>query len=932
MIKRLLPFAIFIIGTLYVSAAVIPFTGSTWTDLRNTISSANNGDTIIISTDISDDGSGVIVLNQNIIVQGINAANRPTLTMANASRHFTISISGDSATFKNLILDGAGVGGGIEVGDGSTLITDSCLFSNTFGSLGGGVYGDSGSNIIIKNSTFSSNEATNQGGGVYAGGYFTSEANTFVSNSADSGGAMFLADTAIISNNTFSNNTGIAVYVGSSAQTTIKFSTFNANATSAIYYESAGSQMLTANIIYGNDSEINATPNVAIYNIVRAIDLGATNMNLPAGKADSIFTIANNATDVATLADNGGATQTFMIKEGGPAQNFVPDSVAGPVATDQLGLPRNVSGCAYYDAGSVDIQTDDNQITYTINPIVVANGETLDISNEIVEQSGISRWMYYDTSADRYNCINSLSSSVVTFPDTIYAQCISFSNCPTNVDLYASSTSYQQATVIVMYNNPGTYNSVTIPACVSTAQAEGWGGGGGGGGARSNVNCQASGGGGGGGAYVLKNYTAEVALSLFIGNGGVRGENNERGYAGQSTTITSAGLTATAGGGGGGINDNCTSIGTSGNGAVGSGGIASGGDVNQNGGTGYNSNGGSSPNGGGITGQPANGNYAIQGNAPGGGGSGARVNSFFAQLEPGARGANGRITVTFNFSLPIINGVTNICDCCTLMLAVSNPCGSASYTWKLNGTIVGIGTTFTSTTPQAGNYTVEATIGNYTYPGATSIATSGAGIVYSGGNFILTSAAYNVTVYSTPQETVWQGGAADSNWNNSANWSAGIPGPCSNVTISAGAGSYPVLQQGTVTYQQPACDTIRFAFGGEVAKTNYLQYNAANVDLTLQANRWYTIAPVLQQQYSGDFFADESTFRKNPTYYMMYYQMRNPQNNQFNGEATWSAPFNTVDQLLGLSSGQAVWIDNGTYPDDTSFTVHFPKDSTKYAY
>lgn len=933
MIKKLLLFAIFIVGTLYVSADVIPFSGSTWTDLRNTISSANDGDTIVISNNVSDDGSGAIILDKNITIQGANP--QPTLTMTGASRHFVVN---DSTTIKNLVLSGSSNGGGIEVGNGSTLIADSCLFNNnTSGDFGGGIYGDSGSNIIISNSTFSNNEAVSQGGGVYAGGYFTSEANTFVNNNAGDGGAMFLADTVTISNNTFSNNTGVAVYVGNSAQTVIKFSTFNANEISAIYYENAGNQTLIGNIIYGNGTtEINVIPNFAIYNIVRAMDLGATNMNIPAGKVDSIFTVADNSTDVVTLADNGGFTQTFMIKEGGPAQNFVPDSVAGPVDTDQRGLPRNISGCPYYDAGSVDIQTIDVQVTYIINPIVVANGETLDISNEIVEQSGISRWLYYGTSTDRYNGTNSISS-VITFPDTVYAQCISFSNCPTNADLYASATAYQQVTVTITYNNPGSY-STAIPTCVSAAQAEAWGGGGGGGGARSNVSCQANGGGGGGGAYALKNYTGGAVLSLSVANGGVRGENNERGYAGQSTTITSAGLTVTAGGGGGGTNHNCTAIGTSGDGMGGSGGIAIGGDINQNGGNGYNynanpaSSGGLSPNGGGITGQPANGNYAIPGNFPGGGGSGARVNAFFAQLEPGARGANGRVVVTFSFSLPVISGATNICDCgpSTLILSVSNPCSSASYTWRLNGNIVGTGTTLT-TTAQAGTYTVEATISSYTYTGAATVATSGPGIMYSGGNFILTSAAHYVTTYPAPQETTWQDGGAASNWNDAANWSNGVPCPCTNVTIPTGTNSYPILQSATAAYPQPACDTIYFQFGSEVAKTNYLQYNAAKVDLTLQSNSWYTVAPVLQQQYSGDFFADETTFRKNPTYYMMYYQMQNPQNNQFNGSATWSAPFNTLDQLLPLCSGQAVWVDNGNQPNG-NFTIHFPKDSTRYAY
>jgi len=200
----------------------------------------------------------------------------------------------------------------------------------------------------------------------------------------------------------------------------------------------------------------------------------------------------------------------------------------------------------------------------------------------------------------------------------------------------------------------------------------------------------------------------------------------------------------------------------------------------------------------------------------------------------------------------------------------------------------------------------------------------------------------HVQMHFVPPVMYWNGAAGDSNWNNPGNWenasgttfdpiSGPVPWECTSVTIPAGVSTYPVLQPAAENYMQAVCDTIYFEFGGEVAKTSYLNYNAAKVDLTLEANRWYMVAPVLQQQYSGDYFADQTMFRRNPQYFMMYYQMTNPQNNQFNGAATWSAPFNNVDELLDLCSGQAVWVDNGIQPLG-SFTVHFPKDSIRYAY
>ena len=312
--------------------------------------------------------------------------------------------------------------------------------------------------------------------------------------------------------------------------------------------------------------------------------------------------------------------------------------------------------------------------------------------------------------------------------------------------------------VTITYNNPGAY-SVTIPSPVLNVKAEAWGGGGGGGGARSNLNCQANGGGGGGGAYVLKNYTEGAVLSLIVGAGGARGENNDKGSPGQQTTINATGFsTVTAGGGGNGINHNCSGVETKGDGAGGIGGTASGGDINQNGGNGYSynanpaSSGGLSPNGGSITAQPANGNNAIAGNFPGGGGSGARANSFIAQKEPGAHGANGRVIVTFDFIQPAISGADTYCEGNVLSLSVDNPSPSATYTWKRDGISVGNGTTL-NTTAQAGKYTVETNIASNTYSGASvNVSNLPEGIYLNGTTLsgTLTSREHTVTVNPKP--------------------------------------------------------------------------------------------------------------------------------------------------------------------------------------
>ncbi|MDR0874246.1 MAG: hypothetical protein LBN27_12405 [Prevotellaceae bacterium] len=433
----------------------------------------------------------------------------------------------------------------------------------------------------------------------------------------------------------------------------------------------------------------------------------------------------------------------------------------------------------------------------------------------------------------------------------------------------------------------------------------------------------------GGSSQIVHSSATVTAGGGGGGNSAAADTNN--GSVSYASTSGGAGGTGNSGTGGVGGQGSASASGTSGSGSRPSAGGAAGGT-----GFGANPNNGgaaTSISGGSNSGDVRSASQGNNGGFPGGGGGGAcaiaqRYGTPDCIGGNGGNGADGRVIITLNFSLPVISGATNICDCSsTMTLNVANPCSPASYIWKRNGTIVGNGTTLT-VAPQAGIYTVEATISGY--EGGTPII-SGSGIAYTNNNFILTSAGYNVTTYPAPQTTVWQGGGVASNWNDPANWSNGVPCPCTNVSIPAGISNYPVLQPASTTYSQPVCDAITFQFGAEVAKTNYLQYNTAKVDLTLQSNRWYMLAPVLQQQYSGDFLADEAMYRKNPSYYMMYYQTTNPQTGVGKATATWSAPFNTLDQLLPLCSGQAVWVDNGNQPN-TNFTVHFPKDSTRYAY
>ena len=321
-------------------------------------------------------------------------------------------------------------------------------------------------------------------------------------------------------------------------------------------------------------------------------------------------------------------------------------------------------------------------------------------------------------------------------------------------------TGYANSTLLVTQNNKThvvlTYSQnsqATIPAKATSVTGEVWGGGGGGGGIYSGSGVQANGGGGGGGAYALKKYIAGVSLSLTVGTGGLRGENNANGFPGNTSKIvinSSTDPAVIANGGDGGQHTNGQLINSHfGNG--GSGGTATGGDINLSGQNGGNHNstppsyGGASGNGTGpATASPPNGNHALPGNPPGGGGSGSR-DVGFAVNQPGAKGADGLVVISYDLSLNI-TGANIYTTGTTLQLSVANPDAALNYIWRRNGG-ASLGTGAILTIPNVsssneGSYTVEYT---YNHPNAI-VSGSGTGISFSSTTYTFTSAAHNVTV------------------------------------------------------------------------------------------------------------------------------------------------------------------------------------------
>ncbi len=200
----------------------------------------------------------------------------------------------------------------------------------------------------------------------------------------------------------------------------------------------------------------------------------------------------------------------------------------------------------------------------------------------------------------------------------------------------------------------------------------------------------------------------------------------------------------------------------------------------------------------------------------------------------------------------------------------------------------------------------------------------------SGGCFV--NSETQVTI--TPSESTWTGKGNPNDWHDYKNWDNGVPGLCTDIIVESGAlnNNYPVLQD-----VANECHEVYFKFGGEIARTNYLTYYSAKVDLTVVRDRWYMLSAPLQNMYSGDYWlaplgilkGEEDYKRHDPVVYMQQYQTTNPQKPDIiAGAGQWSKSFNTLKVPLKAGIGFLTGID-GAGSDQT---FYFPRPETEYEY
>ncbi len=282
--------------------------------------------------------------------------------------------------------------GGAVLNSGSLIVGDSTFQDNQATGAGGAINNPAGSALSVTNSAFLLNTAGTGAGAIGSFTQATIVGSTFQGNHAvvDGGAINVQSGTLSVSNSTFSANTagGAAGGIANFGQATIANSTFSANTAGlrAGALESSGSAAtlkVSATIFSGNTSAngaggIQADSSGTIDLVNSSYNLFYGNKNNGAetdttgyGTANYVYT---TTAPLATLADNGGPTQTLLPVAGSAAIDKIASGTLCPAA-DQRGVSRPQTAAAYAgstpcDIGAVEVR----QQNYALSVSVVGAG------------------------------------------------------------------------------------------------------------------------------------------------------------------------------------------------------------------------------------------------------------------------------------------------------------------------------------------------------------------------------------------------------------------------------------------------------------------------------------------------------------------------------------------------------------------------------
>ncbi|MEX2169736.1 MAG: choice-of-anchor Q domain-containing protein [Pirellulales bacterium] len=337
-------------GYVTLREAISAAWGNTTTDLGHT-GSSSEPDTIRFDESLFVNGHATIELaskidvNSNLTIEG-PGADLLTISGEGVTRVFEefynyyVTMSGISIVdgFANDEGGPDSRGGGIYNGSGYLVLDGVEFRGNTANTNGGAIYSVGGS-LTVLNSTFYGNHA-GTGGAIYASsGTLTILNSTFDENGAGSGGAIYTSSGTSgthsqIVNSTFSNNSGVALYIPGSAYVDVINSTLSANTSNSLpggIYRSFTSQTVTLHntIVAGNTGSGGAASDLSAsgfspdssYNLI-----GVTTSTAFGDDGNQV--IGSAAPGLTPLGNYGGPTKTHAPLPDSPAINAGDDGIA----------------------------------------------------------------------------------------------------------------------------------------------------------------------------------------------------------------------------------------------------------------------------------------------------------------------------------------------------------------------------------------------------------------------------------------------------------------------------------------------------------------------------------------------------------------------------------------------------------------------------
>ncbi|MDR1679771.1 MAG: Ig-like domain-containing protein [Prevotellaceae bacterium] len=192
------------------------------------------------------------------------------------------------------------------------------------------------------------------------------------------------------------------------------------------------------------------------------------------------------------------------------------------------------------------------------------------------------------------------------------------------------------------------------------------------------------------------------------------------------------------------------------------------------------------------------------------------------------------------------------------------------------------------------------------------------------------SKAFPSIDYANPV-TTWTGRVSN-NWNDHNNWTARVPKSCTDVIIpdvSKPGVNYPVINYAPVKVtgnEEGVCRNITFKSGAGVLGLEFLTYEKAFVDVTLERGKWYTLTAPLKEMVSGDYYFNGGA----PISYQSFFDVTIDKGGSVKGH--FDRPFATLNTPLDPGRGYAFKIDeyswnypNGTEQTTGAKTISFPR-------